>query len=114
MAITKQLLSESTNGSPIQITSTSSPGNLIHTASSTEIDEVWLYLSNYHSSDVLVTVQWGGTATLNVINQMVPNNAGLFLAIPGLVLSNSNIVRCYADTANVVSVIGFVNRINNP
>jgi len=55
MAITKVVLSGSTDGKPIVITATESPGNLIHTASATEIDEIWIYLSN---SRVISSCTW--------------------------------------------------------
>ena len=112
MAITKVVLSGSTDGKPIVITATESPGNLIHTASATEIDEIWIYLSNSSSTPVVTTIQWGLTTTVGSIIQSVPGQAGLYLAVPGLILTNSSIVRVFAEISDVITVLGFVNRIS--
>jgi len=112
MAISKVILSGSTDGKPIPITTTESPGNLIHTASATEIDEIWLYLTNNNTDPVTVTVQWGLTTTVGSIIQTVPSQAGLYLAVPGLVLTNNSIVRVFASVSDVITVLGFVNRIS--
>ena len=112
MAISKVVLSGSTDGKPIVITTTESPGDLIHTASATEIDEIWIYLSNTSSTSVVTTIQWGLTTTVGSIIQSVPGQAGLYLAVPGLVLTNSSTVRVFASVSDVVAVFGFVNRIS--
>ena len=46
--ISKEILSGSTNGKPIQVSATSSLGDTIHTtlASASVIDEIWLYAQN--------------------------------------------------------------------
>jgi hypothetical protein len=111
MAISKVVLSGSTDGKPIVITTTESPGDLIHTASATEIDEIWIYLSNTSSASVVTTIQWGLTTTAGSIIQNVPGQAGLYLAVPGLVLTNSGTVRAFASVSDVIAVFGFVNRI---
>ena len=113
MAISKVVLSGSTDGKPIAITTTESPGNLIHTASATEIDEIWIYLNNTSDTSVVTTIQWGLTTTVGSIIQNVPGQAGLYLAIPGLVLTNNSIVRVFASVSDVITVLGFVNRISS-
>jgi len=113
MAISKVVLSGSTDGKPIVITTTESPGNLIHTASATEIDEIWIYLNNSSNTPVVTTIQWGLTTTVGSIIQSVPGQAGLYLAIPGLVLTKNSIVRVFASVSDVITVLGFVNRISN-
>jgi len=112
MAISKVILSSSTDGQPILITATESPGNLVHTASATEIDEIWIYLSNSSNTPIIVTIQWGLTTTVGSIIQSVPGQAGLYLAVPGLVLTNNSIVRAFASLSDVITVLGFVNRIS--
>ena len=63
-----------------------------------------------------LTIQWGGTtAPDDSITYTLPNEGGLFLMVPGLVLKGNAtpyVVRAFSDTANVVSVSGFVNRIS--
>jgi hypothetical protein len=107
----------SNQGVPIAVVATASTGTTIHTTgtSSTTFDEIWLYATNTSTSAVTLTIQYGGTATLNQIQQTLPANSGLTLIIPGLVLtgtgSASNIVYAYAGTASVINISGYVNRI---
>jgi len=114
----KQLLSGSTYGQPITISNTSSTGNLIHATqiSSTAIDEVWLYATNTSSSTVNLTIQYGGTGSVqNSIVLPIPAQSGLTLVVPGLLLTGtgsavSNIY-AFAATTNVITVSGYVNRV---
>lgn len=110
----KQLLSGSTNGQPILIAATSSPGTLIHTATSSTVDfdEIWLWCQNTSASAVNLTIQYGGTTSPN--NNFTLSMAaasGLYLLVPGLILNNSLVVRAFAGTASVLTITGFVNRI---
>jgi hypothetical protein len=114
----KQLLSGSTYGQPITISNTSSTGNLIHATqvSSTAIDEIWLYATNQSSNPVTLTVQYGGTSsTQNAITIVIPATSGLTLVLPGLVLTGSgslsSYIYAYAATTNVITVSGYVNRV---
>jgi hypothetical protein len=115
----KVLLSGSTEGKPVKVVQTASTGTTIHATgtSSSVIDEVWLYAYNGHSADVVLTVQFGGTATPdNDIKLTIPAASGLTLVVPGLVLtgtsSAANTIYAYAGTANVVTISGYVNRIS--
>lgn len=116
--ITKQLLSGSSTGAPVKVVATASTGTTIHAtgSSASVIDEVWLYAYNSHSSSVVLTIQYGGTATPdNDIKITLPAAAGLTLVVPGLVLkgtgSAATNITAYAGTANVVTISGYVNRI---
>ncbi len=115
---TKTLLSGSTQGRGIKVVATASSGTTIHATgtSSSIIDEVWLYAYNSHTSDVLLTIQWGSTSTPDDdIKVSIPYKGGLALVAPGLTLtgtgSAANTIRAYAATANVVTLHGYVNRI---
>jgi hypothetical protein len=115
----KVLLSGSTQGKGIKVVQTASTGTTVHATdiSSTTEDEVWLYAYNGHSSSVVLTVQFGGTATPdNDIKLTIPAASGLTLVVPGLVLtgtgSAANTIYAYASTANVVTISGYVNRIS--
>jgi hypothetical protein len=105
-------LSGSTNGRGIAVVATGSPGTTIHTAtSSTEgFDEIWIYAVNSSASSVKLTLEFGGTSTSDQIEITIPSESGLTLIAPGLMLQNSNIVRAFAGTTNVISVFGYVNR----
>lgn len=116
---TKELLSGSSYGKAITISATSSTGTTIHATgtSSSVIDEVWLYALNTSSSPVTLTIQYGGTdAVQNAIPIIIPADLGPVLVIPGFILtgtgSASSTVYAYADTANVLTVMGYVNRIS--
>lgn len=114
----KQLLSGSTNGRLINVTATSTAGTLIHATgtSSTIIDELWLYAVNSSASDVKLTIEYGGTTAPNDhIEFTVKAENGLYLIVPGLVLTGTGVaannVRAFAGTTAVINVGGYVNRI---
>lgn len=108
----KQKLSGSTDGRGVKVVATASAGTTIHTAHATNLDEIWLYAYNSHSASVVLTIQYGGTSTPDDdIKVTIPSQQGLILVVPGLILTNSLVVKAYAGTANVIILTGFVNRI---
>ena len=110
----KQKLSGSTNGRQIKIAAIASPGTVIHTAvaSLTDQDEVWLYATNNHTASLSLTIQLGGTTSPDDLIQMnIPSKSGLYLIVPGFVLNNGVSVRAFAQTANLLCISGWVNRI---
>lgn len=110
----KLALSGSINGKPIAVAATSTPGTTIHTAQSgtAGLDEIWLYAVNATSSDVKLTVEFGGTTTAENIELTITAESGLVLVSPGLVLNNSLVVRAFASTANTINISGYINRIS--
>ena len=111
---TKYLLSGSSGGRPICVAGTVSPGGTIHTAvtGTDDLDEIWLWAVNNHTADVALSIEYGGTVDPDDIIQVsIPAQNGLVLVVPGLVLQDSLVVGAFADTTNVVSISGFVNRI---
>jgi len=115
----KQTLSGSTNGRPIRIAATGTPGTTIHTASTnTSIyHEIWLYAQNTDTTNRKLTVEFGGTTSPDdLIELTVTAEAGLTLVVPGLVLrgaATALVVRAFAATANVVTISGYINEIVN-
>lgn len=110
----RQLLSGSTNGKPIPVATTATPGTLIHTATTGGYDEIYLYVSNVTGSAATVTVEWGGTTDpgeLACKSVSIPANSGPTVLIPGLVLNNGLVVRAYSGTSAALNITGFVNRI---
>lgn len=110
--------SGSTQGQGIKIVATATAGTLIHTTgvSLTVLDQMWIYLYNSHTADVLTTIEFGGaTAPDQNIVLTVPFKSGLVLAVPGLILTGSGsvalTVKAFAATANVVTASGWVYRI---
>ena len=112
MAITKQFLSGSTNGRPVKVAATATPGTTIHTADSTAKDEIYLFASNTDTVDRELTIEFGGTtAPDDTIKVTVPTKDTV-LVVAGGILSNSLVVKAFAAAANVVIVFGYVNRIS--
>jgi hypothetical protein len=113
----KLTLSGSTDGRPIKVGATSSPGTLIHTASSTATtyDEIWIYAMNTSSTAVALDIQWGGTTSPDDdIELTVQPESGLVTVVPGFPIKGNAtplIVRAFAATTNVITIHGFVNRI---
>jgi hypothetical protein len=107
-------LSGSTDGRGIKVVATASSGTTIHTAttSTSDCDVVTLYAYNSSASAVNLTLQWGGTTSVDDdIKLAIPATSGLTLVVPDMVLRNSLVVRAYAGTANVVTIHGFANRV---
>lgn len=113
----KQILSGSTNGKPIPVAATATPGTLIHTAlASTAFgDEIWLWVANVTAAAATLTVEWGGVTDPG--NHLckgvsIPANSEPTLIAAGIVLQNGLIVRAFSDTASALNIFGYVNRIN--
>jgi hypothetical protein len=112
VAFTKVKLSGSTDGKQIKVAQTATAGTTIHTAHATALDEVWLWAVNSSTSAVKLTVEWGeATAPDGNVEVTVPAESGYMLVIPGMILTNSLVVKAFAATANVILINGYVNRI---
>ena len=116
----QELLSGSTNGLQIKITGTDTgTANVIHTAvnSTVNFDNIWLYVDNDSTSDVLLTIEWGGTIDPdNTIKINIPAlgsivTDGLKATIPGLPLNNALVVKAFASTPNVLKISGYVHTL---
>lgn len=105
-------LSGSTDGKQIKVVQTATAGTTIHTAHATNLDEIWLYAVNSSGASVKLTIEWGeATAPDGNIEVSINAESGYTLVVPGLVLTNSLVVKAFAGTANVILINGFVNRI---
>ena len=99
------------------VVATTTLGTTIHTAANvaTTIDEVWIYANNTHSSAVTLTIEFGGVAAKDKIQQSIAlSPSGLTLVCAGLLLQGNatpKVITAFAGTASVVSLFGFVNRI---
>ncbi len=110
---TKVKLSGSTDGRGIKIAAAASAGTTVHTADSTALDEVYLYLYNSDTVVRAFTVEFGGTtAPDDNISGTLASKAGLVLVVPGIPLTNSDVVKVFSDVANKLVAFGFVNRIS--
>ena len=115
----KNILSGSTDGRAVKVAATSTPGTIIHTGSTNTsvMDEIWLYAQNTSTSNVKLTIEWGGTSTPDdIIEVTIPPESGLVLVAPGLIIKGNAtalVVRAFAATASVIMIHGYVNRITN-
>jgi len=114
----KRKLSGSTDGMAIKVAATATPGTTIHTAvagtTAGTYDEIWLWAFNSHTADVLLTIEYGGaTDPDNIIEVSIPPQSGLVPVIPGLILQNSKVVKAFAASTNVITIIGYVNSITD-
>ena len=114
---TKKILSGSTDGKAVKVAATATAGTTIHTgsATTTTLDEVWIYAVNSSASSVKLTIEWGeATAPDGNIEVTVQPEAGLVTVIPGLLIKGNAtplVVKAFAATANVVVIHGYVNEI---
>lgn len=110
-------LSGSTNGKPIKIGATGSPGTLIHTAinKTTSFDEVYLWVVNNTNGAVTLTIEWGGVIDPDDLlckDTTITANSAPAVLIAGATLNAGLSIRAYSDTANAINLVGHVNRIN--
>lgn len=110
---TPVIASGSTNGKQIKITTTSSPGDTLHTAHASDIDEVTIWATNTDTSPRKLSVQLGGTATDDLIEITIPPESGEVLIVDAARLTGSVVVKAFCATANVVNCRVSVNRITS-
>jgi hypothetical protein len=116
--ISRIKLSGSTDGRPIKVAASSTAGTTIHTGPGVDadIDEIWLWACNHNTSAETLTLEWGGTTSPDdLIKAVIQPNETLLVA-PGWILqgnaSTALIVKAFSTSANQVSIIGHVNRID--
>ena len=109
----KELLSGSTDGKAILVAATATAGTTIHTAHASAQDEIWLYAHNSSAASVKLTLEWGEATAPNgnIEINIGAEGTGLVLVSPGILLTNSLVVKAFAGTTNVVTIVGYVNRI---
>lgn len=107
-------LSGSTNGRPIPVVATATPGTLLHMADATALDEVYLYAANITAAAVSLTIQFGGITTGDsLVVTSIPANSGPVQLAFGQRLTGAVEVRAFAATANAINMTGVVNRITS-
>jgi hypothetical protein len=106
---TRVNLSASTNGRPVAVAATSSPGTTIHTAHATSLDEILIVASNIDTSDRDLTLEHGGTSTSDQLKITIP--AKSIVELPAIQLTNSLLLKAFASSTNVINIAGVVNRI---
>lgn len=102
--------SASTDGMPIKVVATATPGTLLHTTGATDIDQIWVYLTNTDTVSRLVTLEWGAATAPDRHILATVNPGESMLAVPGALLTNSLTVRAFAAAANVITAWGYIYR----
>ena len=110
----KQLLSGSTSGRPIEVVSTTSPGTTIHTVGATATSDremIYLYAVNSAATDMLLSLEMGGTATTDLLEITITARDGPILVSPGVALTaTTTVIRSFATATGGIALMGYVNR----
>lgn len=115
MAFTGAPLSGSTNGKPIPVAATATPGTLIHTAvtGTSGFDEVWIYVSNVTGVAATLTIEWGGVTDPGdhlVKAYSVAANSAPVPVVTGQRLNNGLEVRAFSGTGSSLNITGSYDR----
>ena len=108
------VLSGSTDGMPIPVAATGTPGTLIHTAGGTGLDEVFIFVSNVTLAAATLTVEWGGTSDPGshlVKAYSVAANSGPIPVALGQRVQNSKVIRAFSNTGSALNITGLVNQV---
>jgi hypothetical protein len=117
MGYTNRVLSGDVHGIGILIAHTANnDADTIHTALASttegEGDQVWLWADNPDTVVHTLKLWWGGTTAVThekvfTINALTSN----VILVCGTPLRNGLVIKASCDTANKVSIRGYVNRI---
>jgi len=117
--ISREFLSESTNGRYVNITASASPGNIIHTAinDGNQKDEVWLWGVTNAGTNSSVIIEWGGLDDVeDIMSVGIPAANGEQLLMAGRTLAGGLEIRAYTNhavaTTSGLNIGGHVNRSN--
>lgn len=101
-----------TDGNPVAIAATSTPGTALHTAvAGTEhLDEIFAYVTNTTAADIVVTFELDGTATANQVKQTIPAGDGWHQVLNGVRMNNAGTVAAFAGAVGC-NMRADVNRI---
>ena len=108
-----QKLSDSTDGTPIQITGTATgTANDLHDSTANQFDRVTIDATNTSDTPVKLTIEWGSTGTANEIVQDIPARATVRVVNAAMIGGDATVrtISAYAATGSVINVVGFVER----
>lgn len=113
------LLSGSTGGLGIKVAATATPGTDIHSTgtSASVVDKVNLFATNSDPAAKKLTIEFGGVAAPdNTIEMTIPGESGMVPILENLPLVGTGgaarTVKAFCETANVVMIYGYVDRIS--
>jgi hypothetical protein len=110
------VLSGSTNGKPIPVAATSTPGTLIHTAGA-GYDDVLLFVSNVTGAAATLTIEWGGVTNPGdrmTESYSIPANSLAVPVVVGQRIAAGLVVRAFSATASALNITGWVKRVARP
>lgn len=115
--VTQALLSGSSNGRPISVTATGTPGTTIHTPtlSAPNLEFVTLFATNISGSAVDLTIEFGGTTSPgDTIVVTVPSKETMRVVDRWPLEGASRVVRAFAGTTAVINITGYVSKYEAP
>lgn len=108
------VLSGSTNGKPIPVAASATPGTTIHTAGATGYDEVYLWASNVTAAAATLTIEWGGVSDpgdhLVKAYQIPPNSLPVPIAL-GQRIAGSLVIKAFSGTGSAINISGYANQV---
>jgi hypothetical protein len=113
------ILSGSTKGQGISVAATSSGGTAIDARGADpengELRDVLGYhffAVNNDDADVLLTIEFGGTAANNLIEKTIKAGEGLVTVVNGLMLEAPVAITAFAATADKIMIYGDVREMS--
>jgi hypothetical protein len=103
-------LTGSTDGVPIPVAATATPGTTLHTAGATGYEKVWLWATNVTANPATLTVEWGGVTDPDdhlVKGYSIPANSNAIPIATGFRIQNSLIIRAFSGTASAINISGY-------
>ncbi len=112
----KEFLSGGTgDGRPIAVAAVASPGTVVHTAVAGGVDKDLLEIQavNIDAVPHTLTIELGGTSTSDTVVVQLAPLTGSVVVVSRQPLNGLKVVRAYmeAGAANLVNILGHVNRI---
>lgn len=104
-------LGGSTDGLPIPVAATATPGTTLHTAGSLGYEKVWLWAANVTTSVAHLTIEWGGVTDPDdhlVKGYSIPANSPPIPIAVGLIIQNLKVIRAFCDVASAINISGYV------
>lgn len=103
-------LSSSTNGKPIPVVATATPGTNLHTAGATGYEKVWLFASNVTAAVATLTIEWGGVTDPGdhlLKGYSIPPNSGPIPISVGQPIAGGLSIKGFSGTASAINITGY-------
>ena len=111
--IAAQIPSGSSDGRPIAVAATASPGTTLHAATNTsgQVDEIWVTAWNVDTVARELTIELGGSSTSDQLVVSIPARSGGVLVVNGARLAGGVAVKAFAASASKINCVVTVNRV---